>query len=188
MYSVLKDIRTGTYYMAGNKTSFYAFTDTDNFSIKEIPPADRKNVRLVTTDIDDKRELETDLYNAGFFEGFLDGKNYRLQKKNLYYWKRNPNEIAYAQHMLTGDKRYLTYIKKDKLITLAKLDNRKQDENPTGAVYFPTVRLDSGDFAVLTYTSESRFSDGFLDKYRGWCVVRMSWDAKCIVNDRFIIP
>ena len=182
MYSVLKDIRTGTYYMEGRKSSFYAFSNEDNFDLKKIPVRDRGYVRLVGTEIEDKKELETEFYNAGFYEGYIDGELFRI-KRNVYYFNRNPNELCYAQYLLTKNDEYLTNIKKDKLFTLARIDN---STFPAQA-YFPVGKLDSGEYAILTYTNEGRMPNELINKYIGWKIVKMTWDTKCIVNDNFVI-
>ena len=106
MYSVLMDAKTKTYFMDPGQALFHAFSDPSQAEIR------KKNSRLVETDIDDVRELETMLYNAGFFRGYLDGKPYRLSKQRIYFYDRNPNEIAYAQYQMTKDEKYLELLKK----------------------------------------------------------------------------
>lgn len=185
MYSYLIDTRTNTWYMEPNKTLFRIYSDEDEYTGKEIKPGDRAHIRLVGTDIDDKKEMETMLYNAGFFSGMLDDEPLRLDKNDIYYYDRNPNEISFAQYMLTRDKRYLTYIKKNLLFTLCRI--AVNPDTGLSGIFFPTVSLDSGDSAILAYTSHRRMSQELFDKYPGWKKVRMTWDVKCIVNDKFII-
>ena len=179
MYSYLKDKKTDTFYMEPNKISFFSYSDEDAYDDKKT------KATLITTDMEDRKELATSFYNAGFFTGYLDGEQFRLDKKDIYYYDRNPNEISYAQYLLTKDRKYLTYMKKNLLYTLCRLTF--DQETGLSGIFFPTVTLDSGDKAILTYTSEKRFTDELINKYPGWRKVRVTWDVKCIVNDRFII-
>lgn len=167
------DVNTKTYYMDARTASFYAYSDVSKLDTK------RKNSRLIETEIDDKKEFETMLYNAGFFHGYLDGEPYRLTKNSIYYYDRNPNEMVYGQYLLTNDKHYLELIKKQCLITLCKIDG----EN----IYFPTITLENGDLAILTYTDRKRIPAELFEKYDGWRSVRMTFHAKCIVNGNFLI-
>lgn len=172
MYCILMDSKTGSYYMEPGEVSFHVYSDVSTLDIK------RKSTRLVETDIDDIQELETLLYNAGFFHGFLDGKPYKLSKQKVYYYDRNPNEITFAQFLLTKDKKYLELIKKNKLITLCQI---KDD-----VVYFPTIQTTDGERAVLAYTDRQRMPKELLEKYDGWRSVKMTFDARCVVNGEFI--
>lgn len=168
MYSVLMDVKTKTYYMEPGEAMFHIFSERNSMEVR------RKSSRLVETDIDDLKELETQLYNAGFFRGYLDGKPYRLSKQRLYYYDRNPNEIAFAQYIMTKDEKYLELLKKQKLYTLCHTEGT--------SIYFPTVVVNGTEKAVLTYTSISRIPQEMRDKYDGWRIVHMNFDAKCIIN------
>lgn len=172
MYSVLMDANTKSYYMEPGEVAFFAYSDISKVSSK------KKNARIVETDIDDPKEFETMLYNAGFFHGFLDGKPHRLMKQSIYFYNRNPNEISFAQYLLTNDKKYLELIKKAHLITLCKIEGDN--------VFFPTATLDSGETAVLTYTDRTRIPPELFEKYDGWRTVNMSFNVRCIVNGAFV--
>jgi len=170
-YSILMDAETGTYYMEPGNVAFYVYSDIALFDLR------KPNVRLVTTDIEDIKELETKLYNAGFFRGFIDGKAYNISKQNIYYYDRNPNEICYAQYLLTKDRNYLNQIRKPQLYTLCKLDGN--------SIYFPTTQVGDEKF-VLTYTDRKRMPKALLDKYDGWRSVYMTFNTRCIVNESFV--
>lgn len=173
MYSILMDAVTKSYYMEPGEIAFHAYSDPSKLDIR------RKNNRLVETDLEDVKELETEMYNAGFFHGYLDGEKYIITKKNIYFYNRNPNDVVYAQWLLTNDNKYLAEnLKKQKLFTLCKIDKDK--------VYFPTVKAEDGDRAVLTYTSINRIPTELFNKYEGWRCVEMTFDIKCIVNGSFI--
>lgn len=172
MYCILMDSKTGTFYMEANEVAFHAYSDASRIDIR------RKSSRLVETDIEDIKELETLLYNAGFFHGYLDGKPYRLSKAKVYYYDRNPNEIAYAQYILTGDEKYLELIKKGRLLTLCQIEGEQ--------VFFPTVNTEEGERAVLAYTDRMRMPRELLEKYDGWRSVKMTFDTKCVVNGAFV--
>ena len=169
------DANTNSYYMDPGDMSFRVYTDPAFLDIK------KRNIRLVPTDIDDTKEMETILYNAGFFHGFIDGEPHRLSKQKLYYYDRNPNEVVYAQYLLTKDKRYLELIRKNQLITLCKLENN--------TIYFPTTTLQTEhgpEKYVLAYTDRSRMPKELLDKYNGWRSVNLTFDVRCIVNETFL--
>jgi hypothetical protein len=172
MFSILMDVNTKSYYMEPGDVAFHAYSD--------VTKADRKrrNSRIVETDIEDPREFETMLYNAGFFHGYLDGKPHRLSKNAIYFYSRNPNEISYAQWLLTKNPKYLEMIKKSCLITLCKIDG--------DSVFFPTVTLDTGETAVLAYTDRARIPGELYEKYDGWRSVKMTFDARCVVNGQFV--
>lgn len=172
MYCILMDAKTGSYYMEPGDLAFHAYSDPSKVNIR------RKNSRVVETDIEDINELETQLYNAGFFQGYLDGKLRKLSKQKVYYYNRNSNEIYYAQYLLTGDKKYLELIKKHLLVTLCKIDNT--------SIYFPTIQTENDERAVLTYTDAKRMPQKLLEKYEGWRKVKMTFDARCIVNGEFV--
>lgn len=173
MYSILMDVNTKSYYMSPGDVAFHAYSDISNVEIKS------KNSRIVETDMEDPREFFTLLYNAGFLRGYMDGQPQKIVKSEVYFYNRNPNEIAYAQWLLTKDTRYLEMIKKNNLFTLCKIDG--------DTIYFPTVTLESGeDTAVLAYTDKSRIPGELFDKYDGWRCVRMTFNARCVVNGTFI--
>ena len=179
MYCILMDSNTGTYYMDPGDVAFHAYSDvsklySDTAQLKQK----KKNSRLVETDIEDLKELETVLYNAGFFKGYIDGKPHHLSKQNVYYYDRNPNEISFAQYLLTEDEKYLELIKKPKLHTLCRIDGE--------SVFFPMVTTEDGKRAVLTYTDRSRMPKILLEKYDGWRNVRMTFDEPCVVNGTFV--
>lgn len=204
MYSYLIDTRTKTFYMKPRETNFFAYSDPDTFDIHIIPKEDRPYIRCIETNIEDEKELETLLYNAGFFAGYFNGQNVRLDRQKLYYFDRNPNEISYAQFLMTGDKKYLSYLKKDKLYTLCKVENdfkpqeakslsRDDRIRRTGTgIQYPVYYFNDNDYAILTYTSEARLVQGILktqkDKYQGWRIITLSWDKRCIINEKFILP
>lgn len=172
MYCILQDTNTKSYWMKPGEIAFYAYSDASKATVKQ------KNVQIVQTDIDDIRELSTMLYNAGFFHGYLDGQPFRLSKNSIYFYERNPNEVAYAQWLLTKDERYLEMIRKPCLITLCKIDG--------DSVYFPTVMLETGEAAVLTYTDRARIPRELYNKYQGWRSVKMTFSARCVVNGKFV--
>ena len=175
MYYVLMDQTTGSFYMTPGDMSFRAYSDPVFYSEK------KRNAKLVAMDLDSKPELETYLYNSGFFHGLLDNEPVKISKQNLFYYDRNPNEIAFAQYQITKDKRYLDLIRKSKLLTLCKLEN--------GAIYFPTttIKTQTGvEKYVLAYTDRSRMPNELLEKYSGWKGVYMTFDTRCIVNEVFI--
>lgn len=138
----------------------------------------KKGTKLIDTKAKTLTELETKLYNAGFFFGYIDEQPYKLSKKKIAFYDRNPNDIVYAQYLLTKDSKYLELIKKQRLLTLCKLEEDR--------VFFPTVELENGERAVLTYTEESRMPEVLFEKYPGWKKVRMTFDTKCVVNGAFV--
>lgn len=174
MYHILMDSQTGTYFMDPGELSFRIYTSSEYLDVR------KKGTVLAVVDTEDIKELETKLYNAGFFHGYLNGEPYRLSKNKIYYYDRNPNEIVFAQYVLTRDPKYLELIKKNKLITLCHLEN--------GSVYFPTAQIspDIKEKAVLAYTDERRMPQELLEKYDGWRKVKMSFDTRCLVNETFL--
>ncbi len=174
MYCILMDKRTKTYYMKPHEFLFYAYSGPE--MAENLDP----NARLVETEYEDKKELTTNLYNAGFVKGYLDGQLIFLTKNDAYYYDRCPNEVSFAQFLLTQEEQYLaTIIEKKKLLTVCKI----QDDT---SVLFPTITLSSGERAVLTYTDLSRIPKSVFDKYPDYRVVRMTFNVKCVVNDRFV--
>lgn len=153
---------------------FHAYSSPDEYTTYY------KNANLVALDIDDYREFATYLYNAGFSAGYLDGKPIRIKKGDILWYKQNCNEVVYSQYILTGDNTYLKMIKKSLLVTLCRIDNEKS------TVYFPTIKLEDGTNAVLTYTDISRIPPEMRKKYDGWRTVRMTFDTVCIVNGAFV--
>lgn len=174
MFCILMDPKTRSFYMKPGEIKFYAYTDpsecTEFF----------KNTNLVELDIDDYGEFMTYMYNQGFINGYLDGHPVRIKKSDVQYYKLNCNEIAYAQYMLTKEEHFLSIIKKSNLCTLCKVDN---EDN---LVYFPTVKLENGQIAVLAYTDVSRIPAEMREKYDGWRTVRMTFDTVCVVNSNFV--
>lgn len=174
MFCILMDSKTQTYYMKKGESMFHAYSDSSKFEDDFGPSA-----RLVETEYEEFKELSTDLFNAGFTRGYLDGKEIVLSKSDTYFSRTNRNEIAFAQYTLTKDARFLDLIEKQKLVTICKIDG----EN----ILFPIVRRQDGLEAVITYTSEFHFPQKLLDMYTGYRVVKMTFKAPCIVNDTFIM-
>ena len=174
MYCILMDIQTKSFYMKPEVIEFYAFSDPDEYHDYFT------NAMLQGLDIEDYKEFLTYLYNQGFTKGYIDGHPVRIKKSDALYYKQNANEAVYAQYLLTKDEKFLSIIKKSNLCTLCKIDN------DTKLVYFPTVKLEDGTNAVLAYTDISRIPEEMLRKYDGWRVVRMTFDATCIVNSSFV--
>jgi len=173
-YFILMDANTRTYYMEKNNVRFFAFTAPSR--IEEL----RKNARLVETDIEDIEELETVLYNAGFFHGYIDGKPYKLSKPHIYYYNRNPNEIAYAQYLLTRDEKYKESIKKNKLYTFCKIDG--------DSIFYPIATDEDGTRLLLTYTDRLRITQVMFEKYKGWRSIKVGdFQGKCVVNGELLI-
>lgn len=174
MYCILMDVKTKSFYMDPKELKFYAYSSPEEYE------GYYKNSKLVETDIEDYREFMTYLYNAGFIYGYLDGKLIRIKKGDVLYYKQNCNEIVYAQYLLTKDDRFLQIIRKNKLYTLCSIDH------DTNSIYFPTVQLESGENAILSYTDIARIPMEMREKYDGWRTVRMTFDAACIVNGKFV--
>ncbi len=172
MYSILMDSKTKTYYMEPGDVAFHIYSG------ENVPPMRSPHLRVVPIDVDDPKELETLLYNAGFFAGYIDGQFVRLSKGNIYYYDRNPNEVSYAQYILTKDQKYLEIIKKDRLFTLCKIEG--------SSVLVPTVTLEDGGFAILAYTDKLRIPQALFEKYKGWKFTTMTFDARCVVNGLFV--
>ena len=80
---------------------------------------------------------------------------------------------------MTKDEKYLELLKKNKLYTLCKIQDT--------SIYFPTVPLENGEKAVLTYTSLKRISQEMRDKYDGWRTVHMNFDARYIINGEVLL-
>lgn len=174
------DTKTGSFYMSPSDVKFYAYTSVEAFeNDKAVYNAAGTGV-LVETEMDDKQEFLTFLYNAGFIYGYLDGEKIRIKKSDVTYYKQNSNEIVYSQYLLTGSDDYLKYVKKKDLVTLCSLSEDKT------SVFFPTVNIEDGKVAVLTYTDVRRIPDEMLEKYKGWKVVNMTFDVICIVNGKFV--
>ena len=171
MYCILMDKRTKAHYMLPDRMCFYTFTSPDKYTQRN------QNARLVETEYDNYGDLITDLYNAGFSQGFLDDKIIYINKKDAYYLNRNSNEAAYAQYILTKKPTYLSLIKKKDLVTICKIDG--------DAIYFPTVKINE-EVAVLTYTDRLRIPQKLFDNYPGYRVVKMSYNVKCVVNGQVV--
>lgn len=181
MYCVIKDTNTKSYYMNPGDVAFHAYSDP------ELVEKLGKSSRVIETDIDDEKELQTMLYNAGFYRGYMDGAPIKISRNDIYYYDWNPNDIAYAQWQLTGDERFLEMIRKSSLVTLCKVDGE--------TIYFPITRLpetflEEGEegpvFAVLAYTDPLRIPKILFDQYEGWRLVKMTFDARCVVNGAFV--
>lgn len=173
MYCILMDKETKSFYMAPHEFFFHAYTGREY--IKKIPP----NAKLVETEFESKKEFTTMLYNAGFTRGYINNQLILLTKKDAYYYDKCLNEVAFAQYLLTKDTSYLeNIIEKNKLLTVCKIQDN--------TVLFPTVQLKTGEIAVLTYTDLSRIPKSIFDKYPDFKIVKMTFDVKCIVNDKFI--
>jgi hypothetical protein len=86
--------------------------------------------------------------------------------------------VLYAQYLLTKNLRYLEMIKKSQLLTLCKIDGN--------SVYFPTITLDDGEKAVLSYTDKARIPQELFEKYDGWRCVKMTFAARCLVNGEYV--
>lgn len=158
--------------MRPREIAFHAYTSPEKRNING------NSLRLIQTDIEDIKELETVMFNAGFYEGFIDGKKYHLSKNDIYYFDRNPNEICFAQFLLTKDESFLRLIKKERLYTLC--------ETRAKEVMFPTVRLKTGERAILTYTSKERIPAEMWEKYKNYKVVLATFPARCVVNNTYI--
>lgn len=174
MFCILMDAKTKSFYMDPKELKFYAYSSPEEYE------GYYKNAKLVETDMDDYREFMTYLYNAGFIYGYLDGELVRIKKGDVLFYKQNCNEIVYAQYLLTKDDRYLQIIRKNKLYTLCSVDAENN------AIYFPTVQLEDNSNAILAYTDISRIPMEMREKYDGWRTVRMTFDAACIVNGKFV--
>lgn len=174
MFCILMDAKTKSFYMDPKELKFYAYSSPEEYE------GFHKNAKLVETDMEDYREFMTYLYNAGFIYGYLDGELVRIKKGDVLFYKQNCNEIVYAQYLLTKDDRYLQIIRKNKLYTLCSIDAEKN------SIYFPTVQLEDNSNAILAYTDISRIPMEMRDKYNGWRTVRMTFDAACIVNGKFV--
>lgn len=160
--------------MKPRECAFFAYTNTDDIL---LPP--ESSIRLVETECETRLELTNLLYNAGFKTGYIDDKKIVLTKKDAYTFHPNPNEVAYAQYLLTKDTHMLEdIIVKENLLSICKIEGDR--------TFFPTVELENGQFAVLTYTDMTRIPPKMFRKYQGFQVIRMTFDVKCIVNDKFI--
>lgn len=174
MYCILMDTKTKSFYMQPDQIRFYAYTSPDKYE------EDIVSAILVETETDDYYEFMTYLYNNGFIYGYLDGELVHIKKGDVVYCKQNSNELIFAQHLLTKNDDYLKYIKKQGLFTLCNLSEDKK------SVLFPTVIIDDGTVAVLTYTDATRIPTEMREKYDGWRMVNMTFDVVCIVNGKFV--
>ena len=166
------DTKTKSFYMEPRNVEFVAFSSPSKCKTK---PA---NSRMIETEYTDRKEFTTMLYNAGFNAGTIDGDRVKLNDMDSYFYARNNNEILYAQYVLTGDERYLQSINKKLLMSVCKIENEM--------ALFPTVELDDGGFAVLAYTDRTRIPQVLFDKYADYKTVKMSFNARALVNGRFI--
>ncbi len=175
MYCVMMDVETKTYYMKPREIKFYAFSSPSKRSMEP----NSKSV-LVETELTDKKELTTGLFNAGFDEGFLDGNHIHIGKADAHFIDRNKNEICFGQFILTNDEKYLQSIEKKKLYSLCKITE--------DGANFPTITDENGELAVLCYTDRQRIPQILFDKYSdGYRVVRMSFAVPVFVNSKFYL-
>lgn len=174
MYYILMDSKTRSFYMKPRECAFYAYEDVNDIM---LPPD--SSIRLVETECETKLELTNMMYNAGFKTGYLNDQKIILTRSDAYTYDMNPNEVAYAQYLLTGDTKILEdIIIKEKLLSICKIEG--------DCTFFPTVELGNGQFAVLTYTDATRIPPKLFKKYQGFQMVKMTFDVKCVVNDKFI--
>lgn len=175
MYCVLRDCNTKTFYMKPREVCFFAYSDPSYFKDVFEPSA-----RLVETEYDNLKALTTELFNAGFLFGYLDGEKIQLKRSDSYFYDQNCNEIAYAQYLLTKDERYLSIIKKNKLLTICQIKD--------GNILFPTIKIPGEEMeAVLTFTSKSRIPAKIFERYPGYKIVYMSYKTPCIINGSFVV-
>ena len=174
MYTILMDSETKSFYMEPREVAFHAFS-----SPKKVPSDKPSKARPVVTEISDKKELTTIMYNAGFSEGYIDGEKIYISKEDAYYYAMNYNEVSYAQFLLTGEERYLKNVKKSELLSVCKLSEE-------GAL-FPTVTLEGGKIAVLAYTDRYRIPQALFDKYPDYRVVKIAFSMGVFVNGKFLI-
>lgn len=174
MYCVLMDKKTNSFYMDPKEIRFYAYSDPEEYN------PFYKEGKLVVLDIEDYQEFMTYLFNCGFITGYLDGNLIRIKKSDILFYKQNINEVVFSQYVLTKDETYLKMVKKNHLVTLCKIDDSKS------TIFFPTVKLEDGTNAVLSYTDISRIPPEMRKKYEGWRTVRMTFDTVCIVNGMFV--
>ena len=166
------DAKTKSFYMEPRNVEFVAFSSPSRCRNKPL------NSRLIETEYTDRKEFTTLLYNSGFNAGTIDGDRVRLDDSDSYFYARNNNEILYAQYMLTGDERYLQSINKKLLMSVCKIENEM--------ALFPTVELDDGGFAILAYTDKTRIPQVLFDKYSDYRTVKMSFNARALVNGKFV--
>lgn len=174
MYCILMSAKTKSFYMDAKELKFYAYTSPEEYTTII------NDARLVETEIEDYKEFMTYLYNAGFIYGYLNGKLIRIKKGDVLFYKQNCNEIVYAQYLLTHEDSYLQIIKKSQLYTLCSIKEGRE------SVLFPTVKLEDGTHAVLAYTDIMRIPNEMRRKYDGWRTVKMTFDAVCVVNSKFV--
>ena len=172
MYSILMDTKTKSFYMEPRSVEFVAYSNPNRCRNKP------NNSRLIETEYTDRKEFTTMLYNAGFNAGTIDGERIRLKETDSYFYARNNNEILYAQYLLTGDERYLQSINKKLLMSVCKIEGEM--------ALFPTVELEDGDFAILAYTDRTRIPQILFDKYADYKTVKMSFNARALVNGKFV--
>lgn len=177
-YYILKDAKTRTYYMRAREVSFFVFTSETRFKADMFT----NDARLVATDIDDFRTLATELYNAGFTFGYVDGKPIEIKPENALYYDRNANEIAFAQYILTNDERYLAILRKRNLLTICQIEGDQ--------IKFPMVEVEPGKSAILAYTSAGRIPPKMLESemYKGYHVIYLAYSTPYIVvNEQVIV-
>lgn len=163
--------------MKPGEVAFYAYTDPAKYVDDFGPTAKLEGIK----NCESFKDVSTDLFNAGFTRGFLDGKAITLAKTDANYYQANPNEVAYAQYVLTGDKRYIIeFIEKykKKLFTLGKVDGTH--------ILFPTVDIGEEKDAILTYTNRKRIPKRLREKYKDYTIVRLSVEHPYIVNNDIV--
>lgn len=173
MYCILMDKNTKSFYMKPRELCFYAFSSPERYDMHN------ENTRLIETEYSDLKEFTTMLFNAGFLYGYIDHQEIRIGKSNSYYLDKNINEVAYAQYLICHDEKYLELIKKKKLLSICKIEG--------DSILFPTVTLDNGMSAVLSYTDRVRIPQVLFDKYPDYRVVRMTFNIPCLVNGKFVV-
>lgn len=184
-YKILMDTFTKTYFMFPNEFRFYVYSENFDEACLPVEISSNPNHHLLQTDIEDMSELETYLFNAGFTEGFFDGRLYKINKHNISYYKPNPNYLLYAQFRLTKDNNqkscvnYLSYIDKTKLWSYGKADGTK--------LLFPSIPTKHG-VKVLAYTEIKYIPEKIKEDYikNGYSLIQLgelSEHLKVIIND-----
>lgn len=184
-YRILMDKSTKTYFMFPNEFRFHVYSE--EFDLKYLPVEilSNPNHHVLQTDIEDMSELETYLFNAGFTEGFFDGRLYKIDKRNILYFKPNPNYVLFAQFNLTKDMEqnhslnYLQAIDKRKLWSYGKAEGTK--------LFFPSVPTKKG-VKVLTYTETKLIPDNIKDEYikSGYSLIQLgdlASSLQVVIND-----
>lgn len=168
MYCVLLDKVTGGYYMPPDDVRFYAYSDMSRCVNKPV------NTRLVETEYETEEELKTIMFSAGFLRGYIDDNPVLIRNNDLISFYRDNNDISYCQYLLTKKKIYLENIHPSKLFTLCKVvDNQ---------AYFPSLRSEN-KISILAYTSAKRITRALYEKYPGYKLIKIGFDADLVIND-----